>query len=393
MPVWVVWGAMRAHARVRLLLPAAAVLLTALPAYAAVPASSSSEPAAGVIGGSALATRGIIAGRAAGVPAAPAVSASAYVLADLDTGEVLAAKNPHGAYSPASTLKELTALTLVPKLDPTATVVATWEDANVDGSKVGVQPGKRYRIGSLFEAMMLVSGNDAALTLATANGGVAKTVAEMNAEAQRIGAMDTVARTPNGLDATGQRSSAFDLALIAREGLKLPAFAGYVKTVKSHFGAIGAKPYEIYTHNKLVLRYPGAFGVKNGYTVASRASFVGAAARNGHRLVVSLMHADPRIWQEAAKLLDWGFSHRDQLSSVGTLDVVPDQTSSSTTATTQHEAVTRSTARRSTSSGFSVPLAPAGAAGAVVVGFVALRWMSTRPRRRRGGGKLRLPPI
>lgn len=342
------------------------------------------------MGGSALATRGIVAGRATGVPAAPSVSAAGYVLADLDTGEVLAAKNPHGTFAPASTLKALTALTLVPRLDATSTMVATWDDANVDGSKVGVQPGKRYQISSLFEAMMMVSGNDAALALATANGGVAKTVEEMNAEARRIGAFDTVARNPNGLDAKGQRSSPYDLALIAREGLKIPAFATYVKTVKSKFGAIGAKPYEIYTHNKLVLRYPGAFGVKNGYTVAARASFVGAAERNGHRLVVSLMRADPRIWQEAAKLLSWGFANRNQLSAVGTLDVLPATTGAEATSADTTSASTTSSARRADDKGFSVPLAPAGAAGAVMIGFIALRVAANRPRRR---GKLRLPPI
>jgi D-alanyl-D-alanine carboxypeptidase (penicillin-binding protein 5/6) len=382
---------MRAHARLRFLLPAAAAVLTAAPAIAAVPSATSTQPSAAV-GGPALATHGTISGRAAGVAAAPAVSASSYVIADLDSGEVLAAKDPHGLYAPASTLKSLTALTLVPKLDPTSTVVATREDANVDGSTVGVQPGKRYRVSQLFEAMLMVSGNDAALTLATANGGIPKTVAEMNEQARSIGALDTVALTPNGLDARGQHSSAYDLALIARHGLELPAFAGYVKERRSHFGAIGAKPYEIYTHNKLVLRYAGAFGVKNGYTVAARASFVGAAQRGDHRLVVTLMHANPTVWQEAAKLLDWGFANRAKLTAVGTLDAQGHEVDPGPLTAPAYESTVRVTHDRPHSGGFSVPAAPAAAAGAVLVGFVALRRASTRSRRRRGG-RLKLPPI
>ena len=381
---------MRAHARLSLLLPVVAAVLTAAPAGAAVPRAAS-EP--GVIGGAALGSHGLIAARQPGVPAAPAVSASGYVLADLDTGEVLAAKDPHGHYAPASTLKSLTALTLVPKLNPSGTVVATWDDANVDGSKVGVQPGKRYVISSLFEAMLMVSGNDAALTLATANGGIPQTVAEMNSVAQSIGALDTVALTPNGLDAKGQHSSAYDLALIARQGLQLPDFARYVKERRSHFGAIGAKPFEIYTHNKLVLRYSGAFGVKNGYTVAARASFVGAAARGGHRLVVSLMHADPTVWKEAAALLDWGFAYRDRLDAVGTLDT-PQLTAAATPASTtsEHRSQVRLQEASGHGGGLPIPVAPAAAAAAVLVGFIALRRSATRSRRRRGG-RLRLPPL
>ncbi|MDX6273729.1 MAG: hypothetical protein QOJ92_939 [Frankiales bacterium] len=384
---------MRAHARLRLLLPVVAAVLTAAPALAAVPTSGSAEPPAAV-GGSALATRGLVAGVAPGVPAVPTVSASSYVLADLDTGEVLAAKDPHGQYAPASTLKSLTALTLVPQLDPTATVVATWDDANVDGSKVGVQPGKRYLVSQLFEAMLMVSGNDAALTLATANGGIPKTVAEMNQRAQGIGALDTVAQTPNGLDARGQHSSAYDLALIAREGLQLPAFAKYVSERRSHFGALGAKPFEIYTHNKLVLRYPGAFGVKNGYTVAARASFVGAAQRGEHRLVVALMHADPTVWKEAAKLLDWGFANRSRLSAVGTITPPQpdDAITQSRVTTSNHRGVQLQRTKSTHGDGFAVPAAPATAAGVVLVGFFALRRASSRSRRRRGS-RLRLPPI
>ena len=385
---------MRAHAGLRLLLPAAAIFLTAVPARADVPVSSSNEPAV-TVGGAQLATSGLVAGRTAGVPPVPAVSASSYVIADLDTGDVLAAKDPHGRFAPASTLKTLTALTLIDKLDPSATVTATWDDANVDGSKVGVQPNRRYVISSLFQAMLMVSGNDAALTLATANGGIPKTIQEMRDKAQEIGALDTVPMTPNGLDVKGQVSSAYDLAVIAKHGLAIPAFADYVKTRRSTFGAIGAKPFEIYTHNKLVLRYPGAFGVKNGYTVAARASFVGAAERGGHRLLVSLMHADPTVWKDAATLLDWGFAYRDKVHPVGTLDAVAD-TSDETAAASEPQTAYRSTLHIThdrSKKGFSVPVAPTAAAGAVVVGFVALRRVSSRSRRRRSGRRLRLPPI
>ncbi|GLZ04001.1 D-alanyl-D-alanine carboxypeptidase [Actinomadura sp. NBRC 104412] len=281
----------------------------------------------------------MIVDRSEGAPAAPKIGAASYLIADADTGDVLAAKDPHGHYLPASTIKTLTALTLVPKLNPNALVRPTQETCDVEGTKVGMTPKMQYKVSDLFYALMMMSANDAALGLAQANGGVEKTLADMNAEARRINAHDTLAGSPNGLDTDlgltvkTQHTSAYDLALILREGLKNPSFRKYVETVDHRFPAPPTKKqrkagkkvggYPIHTHNRMLpgqsQEYKGMIGGKNGYTVASKQTFVAAARRGGHTIVISLMKADQQPSVLAKELLDWGFAARGKVKPVGTL--------------------------------------------------------------------------
>ncbi|GGO29420.1 hypothetical protein GCM10010116_58970 [Microbispora rosea subsp. aerata] len=304
----------------------------------------------GTIGGERLAGRGLI--TPAGVKPPPKTEASAYVVADADTGAVLAAKDPHGHYRPASTLKTLTAVTLIPKLDKKRKVKPSHEACNVEGSAVGIVPEPIYTVDDLMRALLMVSANDAAVALAEANGGLKKTLADMNKEARRLQAYDTVAKTPNGLDAPGQRSSAYDLALIARAGLAIPDFRKYIATKVAKFPApkdylkkdkkkkrrgdaeASESPppayYEMANHNRLLGRYKGMLGVKNGWTSKALGSFVGAAKRDGHTIIVVIMHHPGGFWEEVAKLLDWGFAARGKATPVGHLvSPVPDAKPSS----------------------------------------------------------------
>src|SRR3954471_22262660 len=300
--------------RARFAVPLASALLALL----AAPASAGvrSDP----IGGPLLATRGVTLEALPGAPALPrGLSASSWLVADADTGEVLAARAPHAQHLPASTLKVLTAVTLLPRLDPATEVRATYDDAAVDGSKVGLVPGMRYSVDTLFASMLVVSAKDAAGALAEAGGGTRATVAAMNATAQHLRAYDTHARTPSGLDATSETTSAYDLALIARAGLRMPAFRHYVQIVTEHVPAPHHKRFQIYTHNRLLTSYRGMIGGKNGYTSAASATFVGAARRHGHTILISLMHAPPDFWPQAKSLLDWGFAADGQVAPVGHL--------------------------------------------------------------------------
>ncbi|MFF4123941.1 D-alanyl-D-alanine carboxypeptidase family protein [Microbispora rosea] len=293
----------------------------------------------GTVGGDLLAGHGIV--RPAGINPPPKTEASAYVVADADTGAVLAAKDPHGHYLPASTLKTLTAVTLIPRLDKNRKIKPSEEACNVEGSAVGIVPEPIYKVDDLMRALLMVSGNDAAVALAEANGGVKKTLADMNKEARKLQAYDTVAKTPNGLDAPGQRSSAYDLALIARAGLAIPDFREYISTKVAKFPAPKEDPkkkkkkkrgddseasespapayYEMANHNRLLGRYKGMLGVKNGWTSKALGSFVGAARRDGHTILVVIMHHPGGFWDEVAKLLDWGFAARGKAAPVGQL--------------------------------------------------------------------------
>jgi D-alanyl-D-alanine carboxypeptidase (penicillin-binding protein 5/6) len=301
----------------------------------AKPGGARNEP----VGGARLGDRGVIA--PTGVKAPPKTAAQSYVIADADTGEVLAAKNAHGRYLPASTLKALTALTLIPKLDKTQKVTPSRRAVNEEGSAVGLVTKPLYTVEDLFKALLLVSGNDCAMALAEANGGLDTTLADMNAEAKRLQAYDTVAKTPSGLDKPGQSSSAYDLTLIARAGLANADFRRYISTKTDKFPAPKGY-YEIGNHNRLLWSYKGMIGVKNGWTSKALGSFVGAAKRNGHTIIVSIMRHDGSFWGDVADLLDWGFATRGKAIPVGHLvDPIPDPPPLPTTTPIPHAPVPR----------------------------------------------------
>ena len=278
------------------------------------------------VGGPRLDGPGPIVDLPVGVPAPPPQTAVSWLLADVESGDVLAAQAAHLPLRPASTQKMLTSLVLLPRLDPATVYTAIPDDANAEGSKVGIVPGATYTVDELFRGLFLASGNDAAHALAEVGGGQEPTVAAMNALADTLQARDTTPANPSGLDADTQWSSAYDLALIARAGLEMESFRSYIATRRSQFpGAMPALPgevrssFEIANQNKLLVNYPGGIGVKTGYTSQARGTYVGAAARDGTTLVVTLMHTGPAAWRDGAALLDWGFAHRAAIRPVGQL--------------------------------------------------------------------------
>ena len=294
-----------------------------------------SAPDGSTVGGEDLDTRGVVVAEGA-APLPAGLAATGWLVADAGTGAVLAARDPHGRYYPASTLKTLTLLTLLPRLDPDAVVAGTPEDEQVEGSRVGLVQGGRYPVRLLFEALVLQSGNDAAQALARAAGGVATTVAAMNETAEDLGAFDTVAGTPSGLDVAGQSSSPYDLALIFRAVVEDPVAAAILRTPTAQMPAVpGRSPgYQIQNQDPLLGRYPGALGGKTGFTDAARHTFVGAAERDGRVLVVSVMNTENvplRAADQAALLLDWGFALPESADGVGTLVRPEDLTAPATT--------------------------------------------------------------
>jgi D-alanyl-D-alanine carboxypeptidase len=199
-------------------------------------------------------------------PVLPEIDAASWLIADLNTGDVLAARNAHLPLPPASTLKLLAALVLLPDIDPGLTYDATDGDASVEGSRVGLVPEETYSKSDLEHGLMLASGNDAAHALAEIAGGQQAGVAAMNAEAIRLGAFNTAAKTPHGLDEPGQVSTAYDLALIARAALADEGLAELMQTTTYDFPGLDGATYQIQNQNRLLGRYEGAIGLKTGYT-------------------------------------------------------------------------------------------------------------------------------
>ncbi len=356
-----------------------------------------SAPDGSTVGGGELDDRGLVV--ADGAPPLPTgIAASAWLVADAGSGEVLAARDPHGRYYPASTLKALTLLTLTPRLDPALVVPATAEDEQVEGSRVGLLVGGSYPVSLLFQALVLQSGNDAANALARAAGGEEATVAAMNETAAGLGAYDTVAGTPSGLDVAGQSSSPYDLALMFRALVEDASTAAILTTPTAAMPPVaGRSPgYQIQNQNPLLSTYPGNLGGKTGFTDAARHTFVTAAERNGRRLVVSVMDTDKvplRAADQAALLLDWGFAVPAGTGGVGRL-VRPADLARPTAGTRPlllerqetGAASPTSSVRASADPGAS-PLVPAALAGAAVLIVAA-----TVLGRRRAVRPVRTPP-
>ncbi|MFI8302394.1 D-alanyl-D-alanine carboxypeptidase family protein [Streptomyces sp. NPDC085927] len=294
------------------------------------------------VGGARLGRAGTQVNLASGVPVLPkGLSARSWIVADAESGEVLAAHNAHWQLAPASTLKMLFADTLLPKW-PSSTEHKV-ESSDLAGigsgsSMVGIKEDETYTVHDLWLGVFLRSGNDAVRVLAAMNGGVENTVEEMNEHAEELQALDTVVASPDGYDAEGQVSSAYDLTLIARSGLQKKDFREYASTVRADFpgetkknkkGKKVRESFEIQNTNRLlsgdydVPVYEGIAGVKNGNTTNAGATFTGVAEQDGRVLLVTVMNPEKKesneVYKETAKLLDWGFKAAGKVDPVGEL--------------------------------------------------------------------------
>lgn len=297
------------------------VLAASLIAAPALAEQDDEEPR---VGGEALYRAGLVVDDAA--PPLPQSPVNSFVIADLDSGEVIAAQNAHEQLPPASTMKMLTALTVLPRIELDTVYTATAADVAVDGSRVGIVEGSTYTARQLLEGMFLISGNDAAHALAGLGGSAEGTIEQMQAEAGRLQAYDTEVRNPSGLDAPGQLSSAYDLALMARAGLADPVFAELAALSDSTFPMAGVtnpedRPtFEIWNQNTLVNgAYEGGIGVKSGFTTQAGRTLAAAAERDGQRYLVTLMGIAGNTYRTGAEYLDWAFANGADLDPVGSL--------------------------------------------------------------------------
>ncbi len=241
--------------------------------------------------------------------AAPTVSAKAAVLMVAETGEVLYKVNPDLHLPMASTTKIMTSLLAIEACTPMRVIKVTDEMVNIEGTSMGLLPGDLVTLRALVTGMLLQSGNDAAHTVACVLGGTQEEFAKlMNARARQIGMHNTNFVTASGLDAKGHYSSAYDMALLAREAIKNPEFRSICSQKYARL-CYGNPPYmrTLTNHNRLLWCYKDAIGIKTGFTKKSRRCLVSAAERDGVLLVAVTLN-DSDDWNDHIKLYEYGFS-------------------------------------------------------------------------------------
>src|SRR5690348_16601062 len=225
------------------------------------------------LGGDALSGCGIV--TAPGTPPVPDdISAEAWVVSDLDTGDVIAARDPHGRHRPASIIKVLIAMESIKDLPIHKVVAGTQDDANAEGTRVGVGENGFYSINDLLHGLLMHSGNDAAHALAMQLGGMDAAIQKINDLANKLGGKDTRAATPSGLDGPGMSTSAYDISLFYRYAWQNPTFTDIVATRSFDFPGRGDAGYPVENDNQLLYNYPGAMGGKTGYTDDAGQTFV-----------------------------------------------------------------------------------------------------------------------
>ncbi|MDI3256185.1 MAG: D-alanyl-D-alanine carboxypeptidase family protein [Kyrpidia sp.] len=247
----------------------------------------------------------------------PSVSARGAAVVDVGSGRVLYSKNGDQMMPIASLTKIVTGwiATESGRMDDRVTI--SDHAARMEGSSVYLRAGETYTLRDLVYAMMLRSGNDAATAVAEHLAGSEARFADlMNAKARQLGLRHVHFANPHGLDAPGHGASAVDLALLTAKALQNPEFAAVVRT-KYHRMPWPGEPWDraMRNKNKMLWRYPGADGVKTGYTKTAGRCLASSATRNGHQVVAVVLN-DPDDWADTARLFDRAF-HSYEWVAVG----------------------------------------------------------------------------
>lgn len=251
--------------------------------------------------------QGVLSDNVLQVAGTPAIDAAAAVVMDARSGRVLYSKNASVRRPMASTTKIMTALVAIEKGSLDDTVTISKRAAGIWGSTINLQTGQEYTLYELLYGLLLNSGNDASIAIAEHVGGSVEAFVEMmNQKARELGAYDTAYVNTHGLDTAGHYTTAYDLALITRCALTNPIFS---KIVSTKTASITGR--QLYNTNELLDLYPGADGVKTGYTGKAGRCLVASATRDGMRLISVVLGA-PTVYKRAQSskdILDYAFKN------------------------------------------------------------------------------------
>jgi serine-type D-Ala-D-Ala carboxypeptidase (penicillin-binding protein 5/6) len=248
----------------------------------------------------------------------PSVSADSAILLDANTGEILFSKNPDSAYPPASTTKIMTALLVFENANLNNYVTVGENPPKVDGTRLGLIEGEKIKVIDLLYAMLLASDNDCAEALAEYIGGSIDNFANMmNKRAKELGATHTNFVNPSGLFDNNHKTSANDLALIMKKLSENPEYSKIATTLYYKISPTNKskETRTVWNENRLVQKnstyyYKDAIGGKTGYTIQSFHSYVATATRDGHKLIVALVHDKKKtFFPDSIALFNYGFNN------------------------------------------------------------------------------------
>lgn len=291
---------------------------TALPSSSAAPArspkSADQSPASGSAFGAPTATSVLptptpAAPRKTGSALAPPVSGISVAVIDGGSGALLHGLDPHRRLAPASLTKIFTALVALRTSSPPRQINVQFDPAQLsDSTLMGIHPGETYTLEDLLYGLLLPSGNDAALAIGNAIGGSNEHfVTMMNDEVTALGLHDSHFVNPHGLDAPDHYSSAYDMAMAARYGMQHdPEFRSVVGT--ETWVVHGTRSFTIDNLNPFLGSYPGADGVKIGFTDNAARTIVASATRDGHQVFVTVMKVGDWV-SNTAPLFDWVYQN------------------------------------------------------------------------------------
>lgn len=233
--------------------------------------------------------------------------AAAYVVEV--NGAAIWARQPDRRLPPASLTKLMTALLVLEQGRLQDIVSVSRAASRETGARLGLKPGERLRVEDLLAATLLQSANDACHALADhVAGSEAAFVKQMNRRAQELGLRDTKFRNACGHDAAAHYSTARDVARLARELLRHPQVVPLTSQRGTTITTLEGKPYGVANRNALIGRYDGALGLKTGYTAKAGKCLVAYARRDGHEVLLVMLHGQDRWW-DTVDILDLAFDH------------------------------------------------------------------------------------
>jgi D-alanyl-D-alanine carboxypeptidase (penicillin-binding protein 5/6) len=288
-----------------ILVVAAAFLLAAAPVASAAPATPAAPATA------------VPSGWGSFPPGTPHPRSD--IVVDAQSGRILYGDHIHDAFPPASTVKLFTALAAVERLAPDAPITADQAAAAVEENRIGFHNGQTWPLNEMLAALMMVSANDAAYSIAhTIGGSLPAFATDLNELARRLGARDSVLGDPAGLDDKtsykgGPVTSAYDLSIAARNALSVPEISRWASMQSYQFTDPQGVHHNLDNHNKMLQQgspyyFLGMTGFKTGFTQRAQHTFVGTATRDGRSLIVVIMGAVTPGYVEAKSLLDAGFA-------------------------------------------------------------------------------------